>query len=169
MEAIREIVMRHLQNVQKGIVVNMQKMHRTTSGRSVASLLIEDEGTDGMAHLLLTGDKQWEVMERGRGPGNVPHNFADIIKEWILRKGISYQQFAPKKGPTERGLTNLSWMIAQSIMKKGTKLHRDNGYNDIFDTLLKEETEKLAIEAQGIIATEVDTINDKDDAEKSNS
>lgn len=163
MEAIRDIVVKHLKVVQDGIAANMKQQNRTASGRSVASLRIEDEGTEGLARVMLTGDKQWEVMERGRGPGKVPHNFSDIIKEWILKKGISYRQFAPKNGNPERGLKSLSYMIAHSIMKKGTKLHRDKGYNDIFDTLLEEETEKLALEATGIVETEIDKINDKDD------
>lgn len=163
MEAIKDIVVKHLQVVRDGIEANMKQMGRTTSGRSVASLKIEDEGTEGLAHVFLTGDKQWEVMERGRGPGKVPHNFSAIIKEWILKKGISYRQFAPKNGNPERGLTSLSYMIAHSIMKKGTKLHRDKGYNDIFDTLLNEETDKLALEATGIVETEIDKINDDDE------
>ena len=168
MEAIKDIVIQHLQAVQKGIADNMTKMHRTASGRTLASLLIEDESTNDSIRMLLTGSKQWEVLERGRGPGKVPYKFADIIKEWILRKGISYSQFAPNGAPPERGLNNLSWMISQSIMKKGTKLHRDHGYNDIYDTLLNEEIEKMATTAQGIIETEIETINNEDDADNNN-
>lgn len=163
MEAIKDIVVKHLKVVQEGIAANMQQQHRTTSGRSVASLRIEDEGAEGLAHVFLTGDKQWEVMERGRGPGKVPYRFSEIIKEWIVKKGINYRQLAPKNASPERGLASLSYMIAHSIMKKGTKLHRDKGYNDIYDTLLEEETEKLALEATGIVETEIDKINDKDD------
>ena len=163
MEAIRDIVIKHLKVVQDGIEANMAKMKRTTSGRSVASLKIEDAEDAESIRVFLTGDKQWEVMERGRGPGKVPYNFTQIIREWILRKGISYSHLAPKNGNAERGLASLSYMIAHSIMKKGTKLHRDNGYNDIFDTLLNEETAKLELEAVGIMETEIDKINDEDD------
>ena len=49
-------------------------------------------------------------------------------------------------------------------MTKGTKLYRDKGYNDIFDTLLNEETAKLEQEVIGIIDTEYEKINEKDDA-----
>ena len=164
MEAIRNIVIRHLEVVRKGIEANMSKMGRTASGRSVGSLLIEDEGDSEGAHVLLTGGKQWEVMERGRGPGRVPYNFTQVIREWILKKGISYRHLAPRGGNPERGLQSLSFLIARSIMKKGTKLYRDHGYNDIFDTLINEETEKLATESFGIVETEFETINDKDDA-----
>lgn len=163
MKAIQNILVRHLQEVQKGIVANMSRMHRTTSGRSVASLFIEQTSIEGLASASLSGDKQWQVMERGRGSGKVPHNFADIIKDWVLRKGISYQQLAPKSGSPEKGLTQLSYAIAHSIMTKGTKLHRESGYNDIFDTLIAQETEKLATESVGIIETEVDKINVEDE------
>ena len=162
MEAIRDIVIRHVEEVRKGIEANMSSLGRTTSGRSVASLKIEDDGTDGLAHVLLTGGKQWEVMEHGRGPGRVPYNFTQVIREWILKKGISYRHLAPSGNP-ERGLESLSFLIARSIMKKGTKLYRDHGDNDIFDTLLEEETEKLAMESVGIVETEFETINDKDE------
>lgn len=164
MDAIKDIVISHLEVVRKGIEANMKKMGRTTSGRSVASLLIEEETDSGFSHFLLTGGKQWESMEKGRGPGRVPHNFMAIIREWILKKGISYRHLAPKKGPAERGLNSLSYLIARSIMTKGTKLYRDKGYNDIFDTLLNEETAKLEQEVIGIIDTEYEKINEKDDA-----
>ena len=96
-------------------------------------------------------------MERGRGPGKVPYNFTQIIREWILNKGISFSGVPGKT--QERKLTNLSWMIANSIMKKGTTLHRNSGYNDIFDTLIAKEMEKLADEAAGIIDTEFTKID----------
>ena len=163
MEAIRDIVVKHLKAIQDGIAANMSQMGRTTSGRSVASLLIEDVNDPEAIRVQLTGDKQWEVMEHGRGPGRVPYNFSSIIKEWIVRKGISYRHLAPKNGPAEKGLNSLSFLIARSIMQKGTKLYRDKGYNDIFDTLMNEETDKLALEAVGIMDTEIDKINDEDD------
>lgn len=162
MEAIRDIVIKHMKVVQDGIAANMAKMHRNASGRSVASLHIESEENTDALHVLLTGGKQWEAMQRGRGPGRVPRNFTAIIREWILRKGINYRQLAPKGASPERRLNSLSFLIARSIMKKGTRLRRSNGYNDIYDTLLNEETEKLAIEAQGVIETEIDKINDED-------
>lgn len=164
MEAITQIVTKHLEEVRKGIAANMQAMNRTASGRSVASLLVEETTNgDGTASASLTGGQQWAYMQRGRGAGKVPYRFSDIIREWILKKGISYRQFAPKKGPAERGLKNLSWMIARSIMMKGTKLHRDNGYNDIYDTLISKEMDVLSEESVGIIDTEIEKINEQYD------
>lgn len=160
MEAIKDIVLRHLQEIQKGITLKMQEQKRTTSGRSVASLQIEEVSADGGVGYVLTGGAQWLTMQRGRGPGKVPFGFKDIIRDWIVRKGINYRQFAPKAKP-ERALQSMSFVIARNIMKKGTKLHRDHGYNDIYDTILAEELEKLEAETVGIISTEVDTITEE--------
>ena len=44
-------------------------------------------------------------------------------------------------------------------MTKGTSLHRNSGYNDIFDTLIAKEMDKLADEAAGVIEVEYDKIN----------
>lgn len=158
--SIPQIVTRHLEEVKKGIAANMEAMHRNASGRSVQSLQVEaGKNGKGETSALLTGGSQWLYMERGRGPGKVPHNFAGIIREWILNKGISFSGVPGKT--QERKLTNLSWMIASSIMKKGTTLHRSNGYNDIFDTLIAKEMDKLADEAAGVIAVEYDKINNE--------
>lgn len=158
MEAITQLVTRHLHEIRNGIVANMEAMHRNASGRSVASLNIEfGKSSDGSATASLTGGKQWEYMERGRGPGKIPINFSQIIREWILHKGISLSGVPGKS--QERKLDSLSYMIARSIMQKGTKLHRSQGYNDIFDTLINREMEKLADEAAGVIDTEFTKIN----------
>lgn len=155
---IPQIVTKHLQAIKQGIVANMTVMKRNASGRSVQSLQVEaGRNAKGESSAFLSGGQQWLYMEKGRGPGKVPYNFRDIIKEWIVNKGIS---LASVPGKTqERKLTSLSYMIAHSIMVKGTRLHRNSGYNDIFDTLIAKEMVKLADEAAGIIEVEFDKIN----------
>ena len=158
LNTIPQIVTKHLEQVRKGIAANMEAMHRNASGKSVASLKVEaGRNTQGESTAALTGGQQWLYMQRGRGAGKVPYNFQTIIRAWILNKGISLSGVPGKT--QERKLTSLSYMIANSIMKKGTKLHRDKGYNDIFDTLIAREMEKMADEAAGVIDTEFTKIN----------
>ncbi len=155
---IPQIVTKHLQAIRQGIAANMEAMKRTATGKSVASLKVETgKNGKGESSAFLTGGKQWEYMERGRGPGKVPYNFRDIIREWIVAKGISLSGVPGKT--QERKLQSLSYMIAHSIMTKGTSLHRNSGYNDIFDTLIAKEMDKLADEAAGVIEVEYDKIN----------
>lgn len=155
---IKDIVKQHLEAVKAGVIQRMSQQGRMASGKSAASLEIKvtDEGGS------LEGSSSFLFMERGRGPGKVPKDFNSIIKEWIIAKGISYQDFIPNNGTPEQGLTRLSGAIVHSILTKGTKLYRDRGYNDIFDTVLNEELDKIADESAGVFATEVDKIHQEE-------
>lgn len=153
--SIQDIIKQHLEAVKTGIIQHMSQQGRIASGRSVASLEVNVNANGG----YLEGASSFLTMERGRGPGNVPRNFTSIIRDWIIAKGISYQNLIPKNGTPEQGLTRLSGAIAYSIMKNGTKLYRDKGYNDIFDTVLKEELEKIATESAGVFDMEIDKIH----------
>lgn len=151
------MVVFHVEQIRSGIVQNMSSMGRTTSGASVNSLLaVPDKNGVGAS---LMGAPQWAVMQHGRKPGGVPSNFREIIKEWAKRKGIS---ITVRNGQTqEAAMDRFSYIVARSIMKKGTKLYRDKDYNDIFDTLVDQEAEKMAKEAQDLLSIQVDKINDK--------
>lgn len=131
MAGVQDILTRHLENVKAKIANAMAEHGRNASGKSVASLQVSVNGDVG----ILYGSKSFLVMERGKKPGKVPYGFRDIIKQWIIDKGIS---FAPKPSkrkdskysPQERALNSLAGAIAYKIMKEGTRLHRDNGYNE---------------------------------------
>lgn len=153
--SIQDIIKQHLEAVKTGIIQHMSQQGRMASGKSVASLnvVVKDKGG------FLEGASSFLAMERGRGPGDVPRNFTSIIRDWIIAKGISFQNLIPKNGPPEQGLSRLSGAIAYSIMKNGTKLYRDKGYNDIFDTILKDELEKIATESAGVFDMEIDKIH----------
>lgn len=154
---IRALVVTSVERIRAGIVQNMSAQGRTTSGASVQSLLtVPDKSAIGAT---LMGAPQWAVMQHGRKPGKVPSNFREIIKEWAKRKGISIQ--ARQGQSQESALNSFSYLVARSIMRNGTKLYRDKGYNDIFDTLIEQEAEKLAQDAQGLLSVEIDKINDK--------
>lgn len=151
---IRKIVVQHVEIIKAGMVQNMSAMGRTTSGASVASLLVVPDKVEIGATIM--GAPQWAVMQHGRGPGKVPSNFREIIKAWIQKKGIS---FSMSNGSSSED--SLAFLIARSIMKKGTRLYRDKGYNDIFDSLIEQEAKKLADEASGVISVHIDRILDK--------
>lgn len=144
MENVQEMIRLHLENVKSKIVQAMADNQRNASGRSVASLSIEVSGNKG----VLYGSKSFLVMERGKKPGKVPYRFRDIIKQWIIDKGISVTPIPTKKRqskytPHERGLNSMAGAIAYKIMKEGTRLHRDNGYNDIFTSAVRDELKVL--------------------------
>lgn len=151
---VNKLLTFHLGNIKVGIAQRMAALGRMSSGRSVASLQIEVKDSKGN----LSGDKQWETMQRGRRPGKVPSNFREIIKNWVRAKGINIQ---PRIGQSQKqAIESFSYLVTRNIMQKGTKLYRDKGYNDIYDTLLEEEIKKLTDETASVLELEVDKIND---------
>lgn len=158
MEAVKDIILSHLKDVQMGMAMNMTRLHRSASGRSVASLEVEVADGQTVSGAIL-GSPNWAVMQQGRGPGSVPYYFTEVIKDWIVRKGISYSNVGSPKASTETKLNSLSYVIARSIMRHGTKLYRDKGYNDIYDSLIEDEVEKMSEETAGLFEMQVDEIN----------
>lgn len=154
--SVRNIVTSHLNAIKDGISARMAQRGRNASGRTVQSLVVSANEGGGS----LEGDKTFLYLEHGRGPGKVPHGFYDIIKDWVIAKGISYQQFAPRNGTPEQGLTRLSGAIATSIIKNGTKLHRDHGYDEIYSELMEKELELMANETAGVFEAEVSKLQD---------
>ena len=152
---VQPIIRRHLEAVKKGIAVQMAAMGRNASGRSVASLTVYTDDKGG----YLEGLSSFLAMERGRKGGKVPYNFTEIIAEWIKDKGLPYESLG---STPERGLRKLAGAIAFSIMKHGTRLHRDNGYNDIYTSVLEKEMTALASEISSVFELEIDTINGMD-------
>lgn len=160
MEGVQEMIKRHLENVKAKVAQAMASNNRNASGRSVASLSVVVEGNVG----TLYGSKSFLVMERGKKPGKVPFGFRDIIKQWIIDKGISVTPIPVKARqskytPYQRGLNSMAGAIAYKIMKEGTKLHRDNGYNDIFSSAIRDELEAFGNELVLYTSTSIAEIN----------
>lgn len=160
MEQVQNILKRHLENVKTKVAQQMEANHRNASGRSVASLAVEVAGNVG----TLFGSKSFLAMERGRKGGKVPKGFYDIIRQWIIDKGIAVTPIPAKTqrailSPEERGLRSMAGAIAHKIMTDGTRLYRDGGYNDIYTTAVKEELELLHMEVVSMTAQSIAKIN----------
>lgn len=160
MEQIQEIIKLHLENVKAKVANQMVSYNRNASGRSVASLIVEVTGNIG----VLWGSKSFLAMEHGRKGGRVPEGFVGIIRQWIIDKGISVIPIPAKTSrailsPEERGIRSMAGAIAHKIMKEGTRLYRDGGYNDIYTTAVNEELELLAIECMDVQAQILAKIN----------
>lgn len=160
MEQVSDILKRHLENVKANIAKQMEANHRNASGRSVASLTVEVAGNVG----TLYGSKSFLAMERGRKGGKVPKGFYGIIRQWIIDKGIAVSPIPAKTNrailsPEERGLRSMAGAIAYKIMKEGTRLHRDGGYNDIYTSAVNDELKLLYQEVIGMTAQSITQIN----------
>lgn len=160
MEQIQEIIQRHLENVKTKITSQMAANNRNASGRSVASLTVEVSDNVG----VLWGSKSFLAMEHGRKGGKIPKDFVSIIRQWIIDKGIAVAPISAKTNrailsPEERGIRSMAGAIAHKIMKEGTRLYRDGGYNDIYTTAVNEELDLLAMECMDVSAQSIAEIN----------
>lgn len=152
---IKNILSKRMESIKDKVAQRMDALHRTTTGQSVNSLAIIFPKS---MEAYLEGDAQWQVMQKGRSPGKGPYNFREIIKKWIDDKGITAQ---PKGNQTEEAAKNsLAFLITRSILEKGTSLHRNNSYNDIYDSVVDEEVFKMQREAGACFELAVDKIND---------
>lgn len=161
MATIAEVLQAHLENVKTKVAQAMADNHRNASGRSVASLNVVVNGNRG----ILYGSKSFLAMERGRKGGKVPYGFVGIIKQWIIDKGISVTPIPAKRKnvkytPYERGLNSFAGAVAYKIMKDGTRLYRDNEFNDIFTSAVNEELELMSKELLLYTAESIAHIND---------
>lgn len=143
---VASIIAVHLEAVKYKVEARISELGKNATGKTSASLQVQSFSDGGS----LLGSSALLSMERGRGPGKVPKNFVETIKDWIKAKGINVPQIQSKRASSlsayERGLNSLAGAIAHSIMKKGTRLYQKKGYDDIFATALEEEIEALGNE-----------------------
>lgn len=151
---VQILLEKHLEQIKVGIKIMMSEHKRNASGRSVSSLAVMFESP---TRASLEGDEQWMVMEDGRGSGKGPYGFRDIIKQWIINKGISIQ---PRGNETQDSAINsAAYLITRSIIQKGSALHRLHEHQDIYDSVVDDSMNKLAKDVGVAFETKADIIN----------
>lgn len=141
---IQEEAIRALQDAREKIRQQMSMLNRNASGHAVKSLRVQAEA-DGAT---LWGAEYYKYMQEGRAGGRVPRDFADIIYQWSIDKGIQVEPKPYKRGrgkysPEERGRWEFAQAVAHRIAKSGTLLHREGGHDDIYDTAISTAIEEV--------------------------
>lgn len=143
----RIIIYQELDELKARIIQNHTAAGQVASGRTAKSLRIEVDEDSGR----LFGRSPFGTLETGRKGGKVPRQFYLIIRKWMADKGIQappipYKTDRPHKyTPEEMGALSMAAAIAETIRKKGTKLYRDGGRNDIYSKEI-EKTRKILAE-----------------------
>lgn len=150
---VKELTKESLENVRQRIIANMGAKKRNASMRSVKSLSVRMTEVGG----TLYGLSSFLAMEKGRKGGKVPRNFQDIIASWIVAKGISLYSNAPSgRQPTVK---RVSYLIARSIQQKGSRMHRNGQFQDIFSKASKDEVTKLSDKIMLLAASNIDYLH----------
>lgn len=127
-EEIRLILREELENLRVRIITNMGNADQIVSGRTADSLQVDVSGTAG----VLTGRRAFATLETGsrpwsKPPKRVPRFFADLIGEWIEKKGLDLNK----------------WAVAHTIIHEGSKLYRTGGRADIYSPELPRTMDQI--------------------------
>ncbi len=159
------IIGKELEVLRRTIIAHHLAAGQKASGRTERSLRVEFTEDSG----ALYGRQAFGVLETGRAGGGVPRTFNQIIRQWVLDKGIPYKPFpytrkpsekwTPKYTPEERGLVTLSGAIAHKIRTEGTKLHREGGMVDIYSSEIPKAVQNILDNLFGVFEKDVTHIN----------
>lgn len=127
-EEIRQILLEELEDLRRRITENMGKADQIVTGRTRDSMQVTVEGNAG----VLTGRRAFATLETGsrpwsRKPKRVPKFFADLIGEWIDKKGLDLNK----------------WAVAHTIIHQGSKLYREGGRADIYSPELQPTIDRI--------------------------
>ena len=84
---------------------------------------------------VLFGRMAFGTLETGRKPGKVPVGFYQIIKQWVIDKGISFDS------QSERN--SFAYLVSRKIAREGTQLYRTGAEADVYTTEVPETIERI--------------------------
>lgn len=146
----RQLIHECLERIRDKIISNIDSHGLKASGRTQASLVIEDGVDSG----VLKGRPYFQSLEVGRPAGPVPSNFREIIGQWIVDKGINirlipYKTDRPHKYTVEERSFNMAvGAICHTIAERGTKLYREGGDETVYSTVIGPSVEELKKDLQ---------------------
>lgn len=146
-EEIRQILREELEDLRRRIIANMERADQVVSGKTRDSMQVNVQGNVG----VLTGRQAFATLETGsrpwsRKPKRTPKWFADLIGEWIDRRGLDLNQ----------------WAVAHTIIHKGSKLYREGGRADVYSPELQKTVDRIGeriLDQYAVLVTDRLTIN----------
>lgn len=135
---------------------NIGRMGKRASGRTQDSLRVIVEGDT----VTLVGRPFFPSLEYGNKPWSGAtgvrctwDEFREIIRQWVTDKGLSFGQAKEHERVIDA--------ITATIIRRGSKLYRSNGYDDVYDTLIEQAVEDISDKGMVIVASAVDVIVDQ--------
>lgn len=158
--------------IKKGVETNAGQISKL--GNSVRFVYKDKES---VPTLQLVMSDYWNYVEKGREEGGMPP--VDVIKKWLKRKAIDPRKILidvalrrksiskensrkrktlKKKAPLnyEKALTQVGWMYAKAIAKKGTiKRFGYNGAHFLEPVIKDGRVDKLKLELSNILKKDI--------------
>lgn len=146
MKEVQNIVFEELEDLRKRIISNIDSTGRKASGRTSESMHTDVSENRG----ILFGRMAFGTLEAGRKPGKVPAGFYQIIKQWVIDKGISFDSL------TERN--SFAYLVSRKIAKEGTQLYRTGADTDVYTTEVPETIERIKDRVGFLMRMELESI-----------
>lgn len=114
---------------------NRMSLYELGDSKLANSLEYNVEGN----RIVIDAAGYWQYAEKGRGPGGVPYDFADIIEQWARRRNFNVDD-------TMRFAQNVKW----KTIREGSYIYRHpeqarDFEGDVIEKNLDELSKKLAI------------------------
>lgn len=125
---VETILRTELQRLSDRISANIDNTGRKATGKTQQSLAVEVDGLSG----ALTGREAFATLEQGSRPWakqypRPPKWFAELIQEWIAAKRLDLNAYA----------------VAHTLMRKGSRLHRNGGAADVYTAEIPEAVNRI--------------------------
>lgn len=146
MNEVQNIVFEELEDLRKRIVANIDSTGRKASGRTADSMRTEITKQGG----TLFGRDAFGSLETGRKPGKVPAGFYQIIRQWVIDKGISFNS------QSERN--SFAYLVSRKIAKEGTMLYRKGADADVYTAEIPETIERIKDRVGFLMRVEFESI-----------
>lgn len=131
MKEVQNIVFEELEDLRKRIISNINSSGRRASGRTSESMRTDVSENRG----VLFGRMAFGTLETGRKPGKVPVGFYQIIKQWVIDKGISFDS------QSERN--SFAYLVSRKIAREGTQLYRWGADTDVYTAEVPETISRI--------------------------
>ena len=131
MKEVQNIIFEELEDLRKRIISNIDSTGRKASGRTSGSMHTDISENRG----ILFGRMAFGTLETGRKSGKVPAGFYQIIKQWVIDNGISFDS------QSERN--SFAYLVSRKIAREGTQLYRTGAEADVYTTEVPETIERI--------------------------
>ena len=150
---IKESIVSILTQAVSDIRQRMADENENASGRTSASLRVEDRGTS-VAIIIGSETERTapaETLEVGEGPGTREPTFKRIIHQWSKDKGISFDD--------ERERWRFAVCTARKIEREGTQRHKSpvDIYSSILDGVVEKVRKEVSAEVTQRIENQIKT------------
>ena len=146
MKEVQNIIFEELEDLRKRIISNIDSTGRRASGRTSGSMHTDVSENRG----ILFGRMTFGTLETGRKSGKVPAGFYQIIKQWVIDKGISFDS------QSERN--SFAYLVSRKIAREGTQLYRTGGEADVYTTEVPETIERIKDRVGFLMRVEFESI-----------